>query len=213
VEFRLLYSGRLLGANRESPRPEVKHALRREFHPQLRRLWNCNRSLDQFARYQQLAPWMKKHPGVDIQKLTTDDFRQTGIDCISYQWERAGFNFVPLITADLCLRCSIDILFLRPEEPRYVMQGGDLDARLKTVFDALRIPANLKETGGMLPQEDETPFFCLLEDDKLISEISVTSDELLILPKERAMNPNDCFLVIHVKLLPTQRAQFSWVFE
>jgi hypothetical protein len=213
VEFRLLYSGRLLGANRESPRPEVKHALRREFHPQLRRLWNSNHSLDRLARMQQLTPWMQKHPGADLQSFTNAEFRQAGIDSISYQWERAGFNFVPLVTADLCLRCRIDILFLRPEEPRYIMQSGDLDARLKTVFDALRIPGNLGETGRMGPQEDETPFFCLLEDDKLISEVSVTTDELLVLPKERAMNPSDAFLVIHVKLLPAHASQFSSLFD
>lgn len=213
MEFRLLYSGRLLGASRENSRADVKHALRREFHPQLRRLWNSNHNLDQFARMTQMAPWMEKHPGADLQKFTNADFRQAGIEAVSYQWERAGFNFVPLVTAGLCLRCSIDVLFLRPEEPRYVLQGGDLDARLKTVFDALRIPKNLAEAGGMGPQDDETPFFCLLEDDKLISQISVTTDELLVLPKERAANPNDVFLVVHVKLNPTRVAGQNWAFE
>lgn len=200
MEFRLLYSGKLLGANRESPRPEVKHALRREFHPQLRRLWNCNPSLDQFSRCVQLQPWVEKHPGVNLQAFTNDDFRRIGLETMSYRWERNGFNFVPLVTADLCLRCRLEVLFLRPEERRYVMQSGDLDARLKTVFDALRIPDNLKETGGMGPQEDENPFFCLLEDDKLISEVSVTTDQLLVLPKERHVNANDAFLVIRVQL-------------
>jgi hypothetical protein len=61
-------------------------------------------------------------------------------------------------------------------------------------------PANLGETGGMGPQEDETPFFCLLSDDKLISGVSVTCDDLLVLPKERNVNPNDAFLVMHVQI-------------
>jgi hypothetical protein len=149
VEFRLLYAGRLLGASRESPRPEAKHALRREFHPQLRRLWNCNHNLDEFARHH-TGPWFERNPNdAQLNNYTNADFRRIGIDCISENWERAGYKFVPLVTKDLALRCRIDILFLRPEEPRLIMQSGDLDAKLKTVFDALRIPDNLKETGGV----------------------------------------------------------------
>jgi hypothetical protein len=53
-----------------------------------------------------------------------------------------------------------------------IMLSGDMDARIKTVFDALRIPANLDEAGGVGPQGDEDPFYCLLQDDKLISEDS-----------------------------------------
>ena len=54
----------------------------------------------------------------------------------------------------------------------------------------------------MSPQEDETPFFCLLEDDRLISEIRVNGDQLLLLPNERQVKANDSFVLIHVKLNP-----------
>ena len=90
--------------------------------------------------------------------------------------------------------------------------SGDIDARIKTIFDALRMPKNLDEAGGAVPQADENPFFCLLEDDKLISEIKVTTDELLLLPREREIKPNDALLVIHVKLWPTQKNQWDWAF-
>jgi hypothetical protein len=80
------------------------------------------------------------------------------------------------------------------------MQGGDLDGRLKTVFDALRLPDNKAETNDATPTADEDPFFCLLQDDKLISEVSVTTDELLVLPNERQVKPNDAFLVIRVQI-------------
>ena len=75
---------------------------------------------------------------------------------------------VPLVTADMGLRCSLDILLLRPEEDRFIFNAGDIDGQIKTLFDALRMPNDLKETGEVGPQQDETPFFCLLEDDKLI---------------------------------------------
>ena len=65
---------------------------------------------------------------------------------------------------------------------------------------------------GSRPQADEDPFFCLLEDDKLISEIKVTTDSLLLLPREREVKPNDALLVIHVKLWPTKKSGLDWGF-
>jgi len=36
--------------------------------------------------------------------------------------------------------CGIRVLFLRREPPGRVYQGGDIDGRLKTPFDALAVP-------------------------------------------------------------------------
>lgn len=104
------------------------------------------------------------------------------------------------MTEEHDLRCSLDILLLRPEEPQYIYRQGDIDGQLKTLFDALRLPANSQETGGVEPQDDETPFFCLLEDDRLISEVRITTDQLLMLPNREAVKANDAYAVIHVKL-------------
>lgn len=74
----------------------------------------------------------------------------------------------------------------------------DIDGQVKTLFDAVRIPSNLSGTGAV--GEDESPFYVLLEDDRLISEVHVTADELLLLPGQRELKANDAFVVIHVKL-------------
>jgi hypothetical protein len=74
------------------------------------------------------------------------------------------------------------------------------------------MPKNLDEAGGSGPQADENAFFCLLEGDKLISEIKVTTDSLLLLPRERKIKPNDAPLVIHVKLWPTKKPGLDWGF-
>jgi hypothetical protein len=213
LEFRLLYSGVLLGGSRTHPRPEVKHAIRRQFHPQLRQLWQGDGTLKQLAmRYgilqgkdggEYFGPQLRTE-----EDIGTDAAWQLGIHVISQKWQRNGYSFVPLVTRELCLRCSIDILFVRPEDPSLVAESGDLDARLKTVFDALKMPRNLDETGGAGPAEDETPFFVLLEDDKLISEVRMTTDKLLF-PYKTA---NDALLVIHVKLKPTRPVPNDWVF-
>jgi hypothetical protein len=50
----------------------------------------------------------------------------------------------------------------------------------------------------MSPSQDENPFYCLLEDDRLISKVSVDTDTLLQ-PIEKEPNANDARLVITVK--------------
>jgi hypothetical protein len=51
-------------------------------------------------------------------------------------------------------------LFLRREVGLgRIVQGGDIDNRLKTLFDALRIPKTMSETGGGAVADDESPFF------------------------------------------------------
>ena len=196
VEFRLIFEGNLPPSGGSNSRASEKHQIRRAFHPQLRRLWSLNSNLrslagHEFKRSEEDAN--KPHP-------SEQDRFDLGVKAIGGKWNRAGFNLVPLVTPDMVLRCSIDVMLLRPEEDRFVFRQGDIDGQLKTLFDALRIPDNASETGGMGPQEDEDPFFCLLQDDRLISEVSVSTDQLLLLPNQREVGPNDAHAVIHVRL-------------
>jgi hypothetical protein len=225
MEFRLLYSGRVLGASRNNSRASLKHEIRREFHPQLKRLWQINESLreivkrtgysyalDHRDKYCGPDPWprdLTHYPDYDHGDSL---YRDLGADVIPDNWARAGYRFHPLVTEAYCVRCALDILFLRPEDPGFLILSGDVDARIKTIFDALRMPKNLDETGGVGPQSGEDPFFCLLEDDKLISEVKVSTDQLLLLPREREIKPNDALLVIHVKLWPAKQSGWEWAF-
>ncbi len=225
MEFRLVYCGRVLGSSKTNSRAAVKHEIRREFHPQLRRLWETNASLRLLthrmgAHYYDIQGQRNLEQQIEQQNLgkppdileAEDFYRQFAAEVITKQWRRNGYHFWPLVTEQFCLRCSLDILFLRPEEPGMLIQSGDLDARVKTIFDALRLPKNLDEAGGMEPQSGEDPFYCLLEDDKLISEVKVTTDNLLLLPKERDIKPNDAMMIIHAKLWPTKPSQWDWAF-
>ena len=47
------------------------------------------------------------------------------------------------------------------------------------MIDALRLPKHAGELGGIMPEEGEMPFFCLLEDDRLITKLAVETDWLL----------------------------------
>ena len=110
-----------------------------------------------------------------------------------------GFNFVPLVTQELDLTCSIDILFLRPDKPGHVVWGGDIDNRLKTLLDAMRIPEAGEDYTNRTPEANEAPFYCLLEDDRLITRVSVETDTLLE-PVSGTFDASDARLIVKVSL-------------
>lgn len=114
--------------------------------------------------------------------------------------ERCGHRFLPLVSPDWGLDCSLDILFLRRDSSvSYLIQGGDLDNRLKVLLDALKVPKDCDDAiRSWQETEDENPLYCLLQDDSLISEIKVTTDRLL-LPLEEEEKPNHVVLIVHVK--------------
>ena len=80
-----------------------------------------------------------------------------------------------------------------------LVQGGDIDNRMKTLLDTLKIPTNtdLPDKGPPLPDQD--PLFCLLEDDSLITGLNVKTDRLL----DPDFPPTEVILLIHVRTRPT----------
>jgi hypothetical protein len=127
--------------------------------------------------------------------------RETILESLVGQYQCAGFRFVPLVRQALALICSINVLYLRPGHPGHVIGGGDIDNRIKTLFDALRLPVSEAELGGHRLEEGEDPFFCLLEDDGLITHASIETDTLLQ-PIGATFQPNDARIVITVKIRP-----------
>lgn len=175
MRFTLTYSGEL-NANGH---PAHKHELRRHFHSQLMILWQQIPLLD--YRY-----WFE----TATKPTTVDLNRQVG-----------SFRFVPLVSPSLHLICELRISLLKPEPPGTIItQAGDIDNRLKTLFDALRVPTSSEIPLREEPLPSEVPFFCLLENDSLISKISVDTDRLLL----RTKTSTDVHLDIQVTTRPTQ---------
>lgn len=156
MEFHLVYQGKLPAAGQSNTRSREKHEIRKVFHKQLAQLWRTQPFLLQFARGQ--VSDTKPHPLAD-------------------RYARCGYRFMPLVSEWFMVACALDILFLRRDGPgALVRSGGDIDNRLKVLFDALRMPQTCDEVGGDSPASDEDPFFCLLEDDKLISKVQVDTN-------------------------------------
>lgn len=196
MEFRLTYAGKLLASNvgRGDERParkEHKRMLRRHFHHQLRRLY-------------EITPFLNTgtHAGKGLDGYTETTLPVYDKDAIAREHERHGFHFLPLITKNLKLACELDILFLRRQDPGGLWSGGDIDNRLKTLFDALTIPDGNQGYETIAPEADEHPFYCLLEDDKLISKVAVETDRLLEDLNGMPPDESDARLTITVRIQP-----------
>ncbi|HKS73719.1 MAG TPA: hypothetical protein VJQ82_11025, partial [Terriglobales bacterium] len=55
------------------------------------------------------------------------------------------------------------------------------------------------ELAGAVPQDDEDPFFCLLQNDDVITEVNITTDRLLR-PLQGEEHIHDVVLIIRVSL-------------
>jgi hypothetical protein len=170
MEFTLYYRGPL----KSNGGPKEKHALRVWFHGQLKELW---KQLP-LSQYQSLL------------KLDPDEHD------LSVIRQLHGFNFAPLVSAKAAFVAELRISMLRPEPPgSIVTQGGDIDNRLKTLLDALKVPSDPSQLPkGAAPIPGEKYFFCLLDDDNLVTRLDVDTDRLL----EPGISPSEVVLTIHV---------------
>jgi len=129
-----------------------KHQIRKVFHHQLAELWKAS-PLHQL-----------KEP---------DDALITKI---------GEYRSFPLASRARDEIAELQITMLRPQRsPGYIVgEGGDIDNRLNTLFDSLRMPNKTDEIpADERPGHNENPFFCLLEDDILITDLSIKTDRLL----------------------------------
>ncbi|MEP7154736.1 MAG: hypothetical protein ABI905_03115 [Betaproteobacteria bacterium] len=189
MEFRLTYSGLMMG----NGNGDHKHGIRRKFHQQLKRLW-------------QIYPHLKsRHDAIYRELYGERPFAQV----LGENFSRNGFNFVPLVNnfhapSGILPVVSVDVLFLRSGRPGHIFKSADIDARLKTLFDALQMPQSGQEIGNNAPAEDEKPFYVLLQDDRYIGNVSVNTDTLLQPTYEAGVaghdNTHDTRLIIAVKI-------------
>ena len=196
MDFRLIYKGSLPAAasGKGGSRAKDKHQLRKHFHKQLRELWKQHPDL----RRQSESRYYSLHGS--IYRTVAPDGK-TWVEHLADNHQRCGGRFVPLVTKEGGFTCSLDILFLRRDNPgNLIASGGDIDNRIKVLIDGLRMPDVVTELGGLPFDSDENPFYCVLEDDALITQISVTTDRLLT-PLESDEAIHDVELVIRVSVV------------
>lgn len=207
MRFKLTYRGPLKAhrvnseGHADKMAPHI-HAIRRHFHLQLKELWQTNRMLSEH----------KSHPSDYGLPNAPDGERVSLLDIVAQSHQCNGFRFVPLVRKSWSLECDLSILLLRKDHPGSgIVHRGDLDNRVKTLLDALRFPETPQEAGGETPQDGEDPFFCLLEDDKFVSGLSVESGQLLE-PISDGEPDNTVQLVVSVDVRPYFVTMFNLAF-
>jgi hypothetical protein len=126
MHFRLVYDGALLAHRHGERLPERSlhvHDIRRKFHAQVKTLW-------------------KTHP-----ILQNEEYKKIGVIGAKgiQDFDREGFVWRPIVSEAIGLLCALDILMLRDGRPGRAIH--DINNRLKTIFDALRMPKGPDELG------------------------------------------------------------------
>lgn len=164
----LIYRGSLPAVG-SSTRKKEKHDIRRDFHSQIARV---NKK-----PYSQLFKNSPDYAGKDVK----------------------GFKFRPLICEDPFYPrrgCELEIHALSHNPFGSIRQsGGDLDNRLKTLFDALCLPNENQLPTAAVPEQNEDPFWVLLSDDRMITDFHFVQD---ILRTDPSPDPSYIELIIKV---------------
>jgi hypothetical protein len=110
VNFRLTYDGPLKAASQSNTRRIEKHRMRLAFASQLWHLFERDELLKQAFHTE-----------------------STGLD----KYRRGVMSFWPVVRRAMHMVCDLDILFLRRGIPgRLISSDGDLDNRIKVLFDS-----------------------------------------------------------------------------
>ncbi len=223
VRFRLTYRGPLrpsqknaIGEQKNLLAPH-KHCIRRQFHRQLKMFWTLHPALS--IKRSWPTDWGLNSN--DFPPELLDDRGQVAFtEIVRRKHREHGYEWVPLARSEYGVTCGLDILFLRRDGLGSVLEVGDLDNRVKTLIDCLKKPREQNELVGddWLPREDEKPFFCLLQDDGLVSRLTVESDQLFepvnanAKGGEKVEDDRLAHIVISVEIRPYIHTLFNSVF-
>jgi hypothetical protein len=186
VKFNLTFEGALPSAGNK-PKPEAVWAIRNALHPQLVDLWKSHPGLKFVNENREFpktggATFLQghhQHPTAlhPVARAQTIGLPRPKLLDLCEEITKHGHPFRPLVRETYALHCGLKILFLRHEPPGKVYQGGDIDGRIKTLLDGLAMPQH-KEQVQSAPTGTPSLVYCLLEDDSLLSGLSVESERL-----------------------------------
>ena len=220
MRFRLVYTGEIKASQNAHPANGVekhvahKHNIRKHFHQQLRRLWTT----DKFLSEHRVDPAAY---GVDVSASQVGAFwgpdpnNQIALSAaVANLYQEHSYRFVPLVREQWFLTCSLRILFLRQDGVNTTLHSGDIDNRVKTIIDALTKPSHAAHLQSHpKPNDDEDPFYCLLENDRLVTGLQIETDTLLTPPTGNSSEGlRQASIVVSVEVRPTYVTNFNLSF-
>jgi hypothetical protein len=128
VDFTLYYRGSLWA----NGKPKHKHELRQHFHKQIKELWGQ----PPLNEHLHLIDPTYEPPQTRGAIIVTATVEKPSVVC-----PVGAYNFASIVSSKIDLVADLSITLLRPGAPgEIVTKGGDLDNRIKTLLDALKIP-------------------------------------------------------------------------
>jgi hypothetical protein len=204
MRLTLRYKDELAASSRSNSRVPEKHHIRQQLHAQLAVFWSQHAVLKTFD-VKDLQVATRSGGKFEVERPIV------GLRNFWWRYPLCGINFVPIVTEVQEAHCHIDIrIYRRVDAGGFLFEGGDLDNRLKTFFDALRVPHTKDQLPTDLgcPDTDDTakdwpPLFCLLDDDRGITKLSIESLKMLTPTPATCGHPeNYVELEIDVKIVP-----------
>jgi hypothetical protein len=191
--------------------PEEKHSIRWQLHLQLQAYWQKDSRLKDIS---------KELKSLQVPTLKSSRFEVIrpiqGLRNFFWRHPLGGHNFVPLVTGVRESHCHLSMRFYRRTEDEGILfDGGDIDNRLKTFFDALQVPQSIEQmpASSRNPQGDakEWPaIFCLVDNDRSITKLAIESFILLTdIPKDCKRPQNYAEIDIDVEVVPVTPMQGS----
>ena len=179
MKFTLQYNGVLVSNQQRRQRVENKRTIRLAIDPLLRTLWAQNRQLRWIGAHEgkltrlRSASWNGHALKIDPLKGGMDG----PLIRSPFPYLRlGGLTYIMLVNQLDRWRCDLSIQLLVPER---VGTQGDLDNRLKTLYDGLQPPQNLDQVGIGGDAPEDGLIFCLVEDDSMIRNRNVEVESLL----------------------------------
>jgi len=184
MKFMLTYSGQLP----PNGDPAATHRVRQALLPQLKQQLDSERALQNLAQLPSL-----------------DNPEQRRLDDAATTFKKSGFRFIPLVSREFNLVCNLEIKMARSREEA---AHSDENARLRTLFDSLSVPADGDQLKGLTPGTEESPFYCLLEHRSLVTGFEIGTERLF----ERELDAEDVRLSLVVTVRPTKITEENWSF-
>jgi len=176
MKFTLVFQGRLPASGNKSKTKDVAE-IRAKLSPQMETLWNTHKALEEMRGAAHV-----RDPADPLNFIPLFGALQVGES-----------TYTPLVRSSLHLACDLNILFLRQEDPgSLISQGGDIDGRIKTLLDALRMPsADEDRAAGVVGMNQHV----VMENDALVTSLKVDTERLLF---PQTTHQHEVHLVIEV---------------
>jgi hypothetical protein len=165
MKLSLFYRGPL----KSNADAKTKHILRKHFHDQLRRAI-------------EYSPYFVAHKHSWIGGMFSGFSELNSEKSGDHQFLALAGNHVVGVDTSKKANSTVelDITMLRPGPSGLLLTGGgDIDNRLKTLFDALQIPDENQAKRLTSSDIPSSPMCCLMSDDKLITDVRVSTGQLL----------------------------------